>query len=202
MSMLYWRCGTRVGDATEWNVREELRRYWIQPTIIAATVLIADQLSKAWVLDALGTAAGTSRPVIEPWLSLTLVHNTGVAFGMFQGIPHFFTVTSVIISIAAIYFYRRHLPSRSWFVQLCVGLIVGGAIGNIIDRLRFGYVIDFVHVSWFPGIFNVADSGITVGVIALTLFLLIRGDGERDAPAGDQALLGTLLGGGSSRKRE
>jgi len=202
MSVLYWRCGTRVEDATEWNVREELRRYWIQPTIIAATVLIADQLSKAWVLDALGTAAGASRPVIAPWLSLTLVHNTGVAFGMFQGIPHFFTVTSVIISIAATYFYRRHLPSRSWFVQLCVGLIIGGAIGNIIDRLRFGYVIDFVHVSWFPGIFNVADSGITVGVIALTLFLLIRGDGERDAPASDQALLGTLLGGGSSRKRE
>ena len=200
--MLYWRCGTHVEDATEYDVREELRRYWIQPTMIATAILVADQLSKAWVLATLGSAAGATRPVLEPWLSLTLLHNTGVAFGMFQGIPHFFTATSIIISIAAIYFYRRHLPSRSWFVQLCVGLIIGGAIGNIIDRLRFGYVIDFVHVAWFPGIFNIADSGITVGVIALTLFLLIKGEGEPNAPGADQALLGSLLGGGSSRKRE
>jgi signal peptidase II len=75
-------------------------------------------------------------------------------------------------------------------------MIVGGAIGNIIDRLRYGYVVDFVHVSWFPGIFNLADSAITVGVLMLAGYLLLMG--ESGAPAArrrpaDEALLGELL---------
>jgi len=75
-------------------------------------------------------------------------------------------------------------------------MIVGGAIGNIIDRIRYGYVVDFVHVSWFPGIFNVADSAITVGVLMLAGYLLLLGESgtgtARQQPA-DEALLGDLL---------
>ena len=105
--------------------------------------------------------------------------------------------------LGAMYFYRYHLPGPHLLPQVCLGLIVGGAIGNIIDRLRFGYVIDFIHVHWFPGIFNVADSSITVGVAILALFLALIGDGEQRRAAADDALLNDLLsrephGSGSS----
>lgn len=176
------------------TIGRELRRYWLGPVAIAATILTLDQVTKAWVLETLGTVEGATRPLLGDWLSLTLIHNTGIAFGMFDiGFPHFFTVTSIIISLGAMYFYRYHLPSPHLLPQICLGLIVGGAIGNIIDRLRFGYVIDFIHVHWFPGIFNIADSSITVGVAILALFLALIGDGEQRRAAADDALLNDLL---------
>lgn len=113
----------------------------------------------------------------------------------------FFTVTSIIISLGAMYFYRYHLPGPHLLSQACLGLIVGGAVGNIIDRVRFGYVIDFVHVHWFPGIFNVADSAITIGVAALALFLLLTGDGDRRHTASDDALFERSPQPGSARPR-
>jgi signal peptidase II len=176
---------------TAWH---ELQRYWLRPAVIAATILAFDQVTKAWVLNTLGTVEGTTRPLLGDWLSLTLIHNTGIAFGMFDaGFSHVFTATSIIISLGAMYFYRYHLPGPHLLSQACLGLIVGGAVGNIIDRLRFGYVIDFVHVHWFPGIFNVADSAITIGVAVLALFLLLTGDGDRRRAASDDALLSDLL---------
>jgi signal peptidase II len=178
----------------ESNVLAELRRHWIRPALVALFVIVLDQISKAQILRALGPVEGSSWPLLGTWLSFTFVKNTGVAFGLFGGIPHFFTITSVLISIGAIYFYRFHLPNDRQWVQLSIGLIVGGAIGNIIDRLRYSYVVDFIRVSWFPGIFNLADSAITVGVIMLAGYLLLIGESTtRPAPA-DDALLGELLG--------
>jgi len=174
-------------------VLTELRRHWTQPALVALLVIVLDQISKAQVLHLLGPVEGSNWPLLGTWLSFTFVKNTGVAFGLFGGIPHFFTITSVLISIGAIYFYRFHLPNDRLWVQLSVGLIVGGAIGNIIDRLRYSYVVDFIRVSWFPGIFNLADSAITVGVIMLAGYLLFIGERPaRPAPA-DDALLGELL---------
>lgn len=141
----------------------------------------------------LGPVQGTSRPLIGSWLSLTFVKNNGVAFGLFQNIPYFFTITSVLISIGAVYFYRFHLPNDRPWVQVSLGLIVGGAIGNIIDRLRYSFVVDFVHVSWFPGIFNLADSAITIGVIMLAGYLLLTGEETTRPPPADDSLLGDLL---------
>lgn len=153
----------------------ELRRHWTRPALIALIVILLDQITKAEILRLLGPDEWNSLPIAGSWLSLTLMHNTGVAFGLFQGIPHFFTITSALISIGAMYFYRFHLPNRIW-VQICIGLIVGGAIGNIIDRVRYAYVIDFIRVSWFPGIFNMADSAITVGVLLLAAYLIFVGE--------------------------
>jgi len=177
-------------------VSEEFRQRWQRPALVALVVIILDQLTKAWILRTLGPNEGTSRPLIGEWLSFTFVKNNGVAFGLFRGIPYFFTITSILISIGAIVFYRYYLPNNRLWVQCTLGMIVGGAIGNIIDRLRFSYVVDFVHVSWFPGIFNVADSAITMGVIMLAGYLLLigeSGNGGRTKP-GDEALLGELLG--------
>ena len=160
-------------------------------------MIALDQVAKAWVLRMLGPSEGTSIPLLGRWLSLTFVKNNGVAFGMFQGIPHFFTLTSIVISIGALLFYRYQLPNNRPWIQISIGMIVGGAIGNIIDRIRYGYVVDFVHVSWFPGIFNVADSVITVGVLMLAGYLLLLGESGASAPRpqpADEALLGELLG--------
>jgi signal peptidase II len=181
---------------TVWSTRSvlaELRRHWVWPGLVALVIIVLDQAAKAWIWRMLGPIQGTSRPLIGSWLSFTLVKNDGVAFGLFPNIPHFFTITSVLISLGAIYFYRFHLPKDRLWVQISLGLIVGGAIGNIIDRLRFGFVIDFVHISWFPGVFNMADSAITIGVIMLASFLLLLGDQTTRVPPTDDGLLNELL---------
>ena len=89
------------------------------------------------------------------------------------------TLTSIVISVGALLFYRYQLPNNRPWIQISVGMIVGGAIGNIIDRIRYGYVVDFVHVRWFPGIFNVADSAIVVGAGLLVIEILF---GKSSAP--------------------
>jgi signal peptidase II len=174
-------------------VLQEFRRHWVRPALVALAVIILDQITKAQILRLLGSVEGASQPLIGTWLSFTFVKNTGVAFGLFRGIPHFFTITSVLISLGAIYFYRFHLPNDRPWVQLSLGLILGGAIGNIIDRLRYSYVVDFIHVSWFPGIFNLADSAITIGVIMLAGYLLFVGEHVTRPTPADDTLLGELL---------
>jgi signal peptidase II len=182
-----------VAHSRESAVLEELRRHWTRPALVALAVIVLDQITKAQILRALGPDGALDRPLLGEWLRFTFTKNEGVAFGLFQGIPHFFTITSVLISLGAIYFYRFHLPNdRSW-IQLSLGLIVGGAIGNIIDRLRYRYVIDFIHVTWFPGIFNLADSAITIGVIMLAGYLLFVGESAAHPTPADDALLGELL---------
>jgi signal peptidase II len=176
------------------KLSDELRRYWLAPGLIAATIIALDQLTKSYIVATLGSKVGATRPLIEPWLSFNVVHNTGVAFGLFPGNPHFFTVTSILISLGAIYFYRYHLPHNQPWVQLSLGLIVGGAIGNIIDRIRQGYVLDFVHLHGFPGIFNVADAAITIGVTMLAGYLLfVKDEPPARAQPGDDALLREML---------
>lgn len=175
-------------------MNSELRRYWLWPGIIAGTILVADQITKALVQRRLGMEEGASVAILGDWLRLTVVHNTGVAFGLFQGFPHIFTFTSILISVGAIIFYRMQLPHNQPWIQASVGMIVGGAVGNIIDRLRQAYVYDFIHVTWFPGIFNIADSAITIGVGMLAGYLLLLGDGEPQPAPRDDALLSELLG--------
>lgn len=165
----------------------------MRPIVIAAVIILLDQAAKAWIVRTLGPIEGTSRPLLGEWLSLTFIKNNGVAFGMFRDIPYFFTITSVLISIGAIYFYRYHLPNHHPLVQLSLGLILGGAIGNIVDRLRDGFVIDFIHVHWFPGIFNVADSAISVGVVMLAGYLFFTDTNHQPPQGKDEALLNDLL---------
>jgi signal peptidase II len=138
------------------------------PLVVMVVIVVFDRLTKLWIDGNLGPIEGTSIPVLEPWLYLTYVKNTGVAFGMFQGVPHFFTIMNIFISIGALYMYRYQML-HTVLTKLAMGGILGGAIGNIIDRIRQGFVTDFVHVTWFPGIFNVADAAITLSVVALVI---------------------------------
>jgi signal peptidase II len=171
-------------------------RRWLVPAAIGAAVLAADQLAKGWAATALGPQPGDRTiPLIGDWLNLVYGQNTGVAFGMFQNMPQLFTVTSILITAGAVYAYVAHLPNRVLWVQVASGLILGGAVGNIIDRLRHGYVVDFIQVGWWP-VFNLADSAISVGVTMLAGYLIFVGDepaGAPRTPPRDDGLLSDLL---------
>lgn len=151
-------------------------RRWLLPASLGLAVIAADQLTKSLAVAALGPVPGTKvRPLVGDWLNLVYGQNTGIAFGLFQNLPQLFTVTSILITAGTVYAYVYHLPNRSPWVQVAMGLIVGGAVGNILDRLRHGYVVDFIQVGWWP-VFNLADSAISVGVTMLAGYLVFVGD--------------------------
>jgi signal peptidase II len=130
-------------------------------------ILFTDQSLKAWVMNRF--QLGQSRPLIPGILHLTLVHNTGTAFGLFQDKNLFFIILSavVIAGIAALLF-KEEKKNDSPFSLIPLVLLLGGAAGNLIDRIRLGYVIDFIDFRVWP-VFNLADSCITVGIIWLLL---------------------------------
>ena len=140
------------------------------PGIIAAVVIALDQITKALVLRTWPLPQTGEVELLGQWLALTYVRNDGIAFGLFQGVPQFFTVTSLLVVAGAIYFYLRHPAEHDRWVPIMLGLIVGGAVGNVIDRVRFGYVVDFIKTfaGRFP-VFNVADSAVVVGVMLMAL---------------------------------
>ena len=141
-------------------------------SLIGLLIVVADQLSKVWIRTNL--PEGHSLFQIG-FFQIIHVHNTGAAFGLFRG--HTFALTIVaIIAITVILVYTfvgyRHLPwLDSMLGKLALGLILGGTVGNLIDRLRFGYVTDFIGFSFWPT-FNIADSAVTIGVILFAYSLL------------------------------
>jgi signal peptidase II len=146
---------------------------------IAAGVIALDQATKWWVLQSL--PLGASRPLLPGVLSLTHVQNTGSAFSLFRGAGWWLVLVSVI-ALAAILRYwlglRRGGAPLGPVLLLGLALPFGGAAGNLIDRLRFGYVVDFLELPLWP-VFNVADSAITVGALLLMVHFL-----RKDAEAG------------------
>ncbi len=158
---------------------------WGWVPLVAILVLLADQLSKNWIRTHLAADTFIAPfPALEPWFKIVHWNNTGAAFGIMQGQGGIFVVIAVVVIVAALV-YLRYLPAGSWLVKLCLALQLGGAAGNLVDRLRFGQVTDFllfslpVHdrVLQWPA-FNVADSCIVVGVILLAV-LLLREDSQR-----------------------
>ncbi len=157
----------------------------------ATVVLVLDQLSKRIVLDRLGPGGDHDVVTIIPGvLRLIFVRNTGSAFGLFQGSSEILKVLAVVaVVILGVYYARA--AARDGLLAVALGLQVGGAFGNIIDRFRYGYVIDWIDLPRFPT-FNLADSGITIGVVLLIYCLLFR-DPERHA--GRHGAVNTPRGG-------
>ena len=156
---------------------------------LATVVFVADQLTKKW---ALGRLDATNPVVVIPDLfHLVLVMNPGVAFGIFAGVPPGWRWIVSLFSLTALALLGslafRILPSGSVVARVAIGLVFGGAAGNLLDRWRFGAVVDFLDVFWrayhWPA-FNVADSAITVGVSLLAAELAFgRADVPRRSPA-------------------
>lgn len=144
--------------------------------IAGVVVLAADQLSKWWVLHVLDLP-DLRQVVLLPVLNLTMVWNRGVTFGLLTGLGswgHFLLAVVALAVVVALGLWLRR--AESWVMAVAIGAIAGGAIGNVIDRLRFGAVVDFIHAhivtswgdfSWY--VFNVADAAIVCGVAALIL---------------------------------
>ena len=145
---------------------------WAVPAALAAAILLLDQLSKLWVLANLGPIPMTKFvPLIGNTVRIAYTQNTGVSFSMFQGQSDLLIFVALAITAGAIYFYATQLPNHLTVVQLILGLIVGGAVGNVIDRIRLGFVVDFIQVGWFP-VFNFADSAVFIGAVLLILQFL------------------------------
>ena len=140
--------------------------------LIALVVIALDQLTKRAVQQNL--ALGEALLVFPPWDFVRIVHwvNTGAAFGIFQGGNAVLIGLTVAITLAILIYYQT-LPEDHLFQRICLALMVGGSIGNLIDRLTLGYVVDFVAVGRFP-VFNLADSCVTVSVVLLLISTIIE----------------------------
>ena len=139
-----------------------MNRGWVRVLLVAAVVLALDQLTKAIVRSSL--TLGESRRVIGGLLDISYVHNKGVAFGALAGGGAIVAaLTGVALGAIVVYFVMR---SRTAYLWLPVGMLLGGALGNLLDRARDGAVTDFIDPVWWPA-FNVADACIVLGVLGL-----------------------------------
>ena len=144
--------------------------------VAALVVLAADQASKWWILDVVQLPA-VSQIVLLPVLNLTMVWNRGVTFGLLTNFGHWSYLLLAAIALAVVaglVVWLRRAESR--LVATALGVIVGGALSNIIDRLRFGAVVDFIHAhlgAWSWYVFNLADAAIVCGVVVLVLDSLL-----------------------------
>lgn len=138
--------------------------------VSAALVLIADQTTKYYIRVMLPD--GRSVTIVKGLLYITHVRNKGAVFGLFSGKQTLFIVAT-LLSICLIVFYYVKMRETLFVLNTALGLELGGAIGNLIDRLSRGWVTDFIHVRDFP-VFNIADSAIVVGVVLLLFVSLLN----------------------------
>lgn len=159
------------------------RRLWI----IAVVVLVLDQLTKLWVVEALPASPyiNDGITVIPGFFHIIHVYNKGAAWGMFAGYAYVLALLGVV-ALAAIFYFRKQLELHRPFVQVIFGLLIGGIIGNMIDRFAYGHVVDFLDFHFgnyrYPT-FNIADCGITVGVALYVILTLVEGWKEKKTTA-------------------
>jgi signal peptidase II len=137
--------------------------------IVALAIGVSDQLLKRWIVANYGDKLGQPSPVIGDWFRINFIHNNGGLFGLFQGQAQIFAL--VTLGVVAVLVAVEVLSGwRSWFLTITLGLLLGGAIGNFIDRLRLGYVVDFADIGIGAQrfyIFNIADSAVTVAILMM-----------------------------------
>ena len=152
-----------------------MSRHWVAFFGIAAAVIVADQLSKAWIVA--DFPFGDPVEILGAWLRVWYVANTGALFGLFRDQAVLFAALSIGV-IALIVWYHGHAVADSgWLATVALGLLLGGAAGNLIDRVRLGHVIDFVDMG-FPGgwrfyTWNVADAAITISILLLLVMAVL-----------------------------
>ncbi|MBI2831388.1 MAG: signal peptidase II [Chloroflexi bacterium] len=148
--------------------------------LVMLLVVAADQLSKLWIQFTL--AVGQSIPETG-YPRITHIRNTGAAFGLFQNQTYALTVVSIlgaiVVLVFAMRYYRRPPFSDGTMGRIALSLILGGTIGNLIDRIRLRYVTDFIDWGWWPA-FNLADSAVVIGTILFALSLISLAKSEQD----------------------
>ena len=133
---------------------------------VVTSVAVTDQLTKGFLASTIGSGQLASRiEIVDGWIALEYTENRGAAFGLFSGLAPILAAISVAIVTSLLWHYIRQPRPPHW-QTVATGAIAGGALGNLLDRVRLGHVIDFVSVGPWPN-FNIADSAITVGVLVL-----------------------------------
>jgi len=153
------------------------RPHWLLFFGLAATVVVLDQLSKAWIVA--NVSPGETVGLIGSYLRLIYSENDGGLFGLFKGNALLFAGVSIVVVGLIVAFHRWSSPSRS--TSIALGLLLGGAVGNLVDRIRDGFVIDFVDmgvgdIRFYT--YNVADAAITTAIVALIVLALFPAVGE------------------------
>jgi signal peptidase II len=151
---------------------------WLVP-LLAVVVFAADQLTKYWVSTELAIGqAWMPFALLEHIVVIRHVRNSGAAFGMFPAAGNIFLLIAVLVVLGIIRYYYSRAQTAALWVRLSLGLMLGGALGNMIDRFRFGFVVDFIDLGWWP-VFNVADSSIVIGVTMLAFYMAFFQSRER-----------------------
>jgi signal peptidase II len=141
--------------------------------VFAGLIVTVDQVTKSLVRTRLPVQGVWSPwPWLTPYARIVHWYNSGVAFGMFQGMNGVFVVLAILVSVAIIFYFPR-VPRQDWALRLAMGMQLAGAVGNLIDRIKYGNVTDFISVGNFA-VFNVADASISVGVAILILVVWIQ----------------------------
>jgi signal peptidase II len=145
-------------------------RHWVAFFAIAVGIAVADQVAKQLVVS--NVAFGSSVPIVGEFVRIWPVHNSGALFGLFGNQAALFAALSIGVVALIVWFHGRSVVTNGWFATLALGLLLGGAVGNLADRLRLGYVLDFVDM----GIgdlrfytYNVADAAISTALVLLVL---------------------------------
>ncbi len=133
-------------------------------------VVVLDQLSKWYIRS--NFALGQSLPIIGEWLQIVYRENAGAAFGILAGARWLFIVTSAISVVLAVLLHPK-LYSFGRPMVMALGLVAGGALGNLIDRIHQTTVTDFIYLKYFPAVFNVADAAIVIGAFMIGIMLII-----------------------------
>jgi signal peptidase II len=147
------------------------------------TVVVLDQLAKGVVRR--GLPLGETAPLLDGLLRLTHVANEGAAFGLMPGGRYLFIASTGLVLLAVGLFWYRYHP-RSWWLSIAIGLVAGGALGNLIDRVLVGRVTDFLEFAFmdFP-VFNVADTAIVTGVAIISVWLLFGAEDDAAGTVGE-----------------
>jgi signal peptidase II len=145
---------------------------WVLFAGIAIAVVVIDQLAKSWIIANLDPGEGMS--VIGDWLNFVHGQNSGILFGMLPQSAPIFAVVSIGVTGLIVYYHRR--AGRGILVTIALGLLLGGAIGNLLDRLTHGYVVDFVDMgigTWRFYTYNIADACITTAIVLLLVMAVV-----------------------------
>jgi signal peptidase II len=158
--------------------RRPAARHWVAFLGLAGLIVVADQLTKAWLVSFL--APGQSVNVLGDVVRLVHSQNNGGLFGLLRGQAVPFGIVSLVVVGLIVVYHAKAAPNR--YVSITLGLLLGGALGNLIDRLRIGYVVDFVDAGigglrWYT--FNVADTAISVAILLLLALSLWPGVARR-----------------------
>jgi signal peptidase II len=171
-------------------------RRWVAFFAIAVGVVVADQLSKAYIVA--NYPLDQPVQVLGDWLRIWYIHNSGAVFGMFAHQAGLFAIATLAILGVIVWFHARSAASGGWIATVALALLFGGAIGNLIDRLRLDHVVDFVDMgigTWRFYTYNVADAAVSTSIVLLLVLAFVPGIARRFGGTAEDVSSGSAMDG-------